>query len=192
MLGVGVGSAALLTLFSPLAANHSAGSLIALRTLIGFVEGVGFPSVYEVWSKWAPPLERSRMAGTSFAGMYVGSVIALSTCGIIAEQMGWEWIFYICGMVGIVWWIMWVSFVRGSPETDPWISADEKTYILSCLKRSDQKKKASSVPWGAIFTSIPFYAIIISHFAENWGVYTMLTQLPTYMKSKIPGVDKKF
>lgn len=56
---------------------------------------------------------RSRMAGTSYAGTYVGSVIALSTCGVIAEQMSWDWIFYIYGIIGIVWWAMWASFVRG-------------------------------------------------------------------------------
>lgn len=71
------------------------------------------------------------------------------------------------------------------PETDPWISDEEKKYILGCLKRDEQNnKKASSVPWARIATSIPFYAIIISHFAENWGLYTMLTQLPTYMNRK--------
>lgn len=71
------------------------------------------------------------------------------------------------------------------PETDPWICDEEKKYILACLRRADDKKAASSVPWLQIATSIPFYAIIISHFAENWGLYTMLTQLPTYMRRKI-------
>ncbi|KAG4075528.1 hypothetical protein HA402_003353 [Bradysia odoriphaga] len=184
LLGVGVGSTAVLTLFSPLAARSSSGAFIALRTIMGVVEGVAFPSIYEVWSKWAPPLERSRMAGTSYAGTYVGSVIALSTCGVIAEQMSWDWIFYIYGLVGIVWWVMWASFVRGRPETDPWISDEEKNYILACLQRAENKK-ASSVPWLAIATSVPFYAIIISHFAENWGLYTMLTQLPTYMNHSL-------
>lgn len=58
LLGVGVGSTAVLTLFSPLAARSSSGAFIALRTIMGVVEGVAFPSIYEVWSKWAPPLER--------------------------------------------------------------------------------------------------------------------------------------
>jgi len=151
---------------------------------MGFVEGVAFPSIYEVWSKWAPPLERSRMAGTSYAGTYVGSVIALSTCGVIAEKMSWDWIFYIYGAVGLLWWALWTAVVRGTPESDPWISDEEKNYILSTLRREEKKMPASSVPWLAIATSIPFYAIIISHFAENWGLYTMLTQLPTYMKSE--------
>ncbi|XP_076068444.1 sialin-like [Oratosquilla oratoria] len=36
------------------------------------------------------------------------------------------------------------------------------------------------VPWRAIFTSMPFYAILVLHFGNNWGFYTLLTEIPTY------------
>lgn len=184
-IGVGIGGTAALTLFCPLAAYSSAGTFIALRSVMGVVEGVAFPSIYEVWSKWAPPLERSRLSGISYAGTYVGSVIALSTCGVIADNMGWEWVFYIYGVFGLVWLMFWAVLVRGSPETDPWISDEERVYIMASLKRDDKKIIVTTVPWKAIFTSVPFYGIVISHFSESWGLFTMLTQLPTYMKSKI-------
>lgn len=32
-----------------------------------------------------------------------------------------------------------------------------------------------------MLTSPPVWAIVAAHFSENWGFYTMLTQLPTYM-----------
>lgn len=38
------------------------------------------------------------------------------------------------------------------------------------------------VPWKSIATSVPFWAIMIAHSCQNWGFYTMLTELPTYMK----------
>lgn len=154
-----------------MAAYSSVGAFIALRTIMGVVEGIAFPSIYELWSKWAPPLERSRLTGIAYAGCYVGSVIALSTCGLIADNLGWEWIFYISGIVGLAWWVCWVSLVRATPpETDPWISDEEKSYILACLKRDDRMVKASNVPWGAIFSSIPVYAIVIAHFTKGWGL----------------------
>lgn len=37
------------------------------------------------------------------------------------------------------------------------------------------------VPWRSIFTSLPVWAIVAAHFSENWGFYTLLTELPTYM-----------
>ena len=37
-------------------------------------------------------------------------------------------------------------------------------------------------PWLRIFSSPPVWGIILAHFANNWGFYSMLTTLPTYMK----------
>jgi ACS family sodium-dependent inorganic phosphate cotransporter len=39
----------------------------------------------------------------------------------------------------------------------------------------------TSLPWKAMLTSKPVWAIIIAHFAENWGFYTLLTGLPMFM-----------
>lgn len=35
-----------------------------------FFQGVTYPACHGIWSKWAPPLERSRLATTSFCGKY--------------------------------------------------------------------------------------------------------------------------
>ena len=33
-----------------------------------------------------------------------------------------------------------------------------------------------------MLTSVPVWAIVVAHFAENWGFYTWLTELPTFVK----------
>ncbi|KPJ21293.1 Vesicular glutamate transporter 1 [Papilio machaon] len=33
-----------------------------------------------------------------------------------------------------------------------------------------------------MLTSPPVWAIVVAHFSENWGFYTLLTFLPTFMK----------
>ena len=43
----------------------------------------------------------------------------------------------------------------------------------------------SRIPWKAIFTSLPVWAIVVAHFTENWGFYTMLTELPSYLKHRL-------
>lgn len=141
--------------------------------------------MHEIWSKWAPPLERSRMGSIQYAGTFVGIVIAMSTCGILSETFGWESVFYVYGVVGCIWYIFWVWIVRESPEKDKHISEEEKRYIMASLKRSQSDPtKPRVIPWKSIFTSTAVWAIAASHFAENWGVYTMLTQLPLFLKCK--------
>lgn len=172
-------------MFSPLAAHGGVGTFVALRVLMGLAEGVTFPCMHEIWSKWAPPLERSRMASIQYAGTFVGMVIAMSTCGIMAEKLGWESVFYVYGGIGCIWYVFWVIIVRESPEKDPYISEEEKLYIMASLKHTANAARAKNIPWKSIFTSSAVWAIAASHFAENWGVYTMLTQLPLFLKCKI-------
>lgn len=182
---MGIFATSILTLFSPLAAHAGFGTFVALRVLMGLAEGVTFPCMHEIWSKWAPPLERSRMASIQYAGTFVGMVIAMSTCGILAQQFGWESVFYVFGGIGCVWYVMWVWIVRESPEKDSHISEEERRYIMASLKHSRSVTKPKNIPWFSIFTSSAVWAIAASHFAENWGVYTMLTQLPLFLKCKI-------
>lgn len=148
-----------MTLFAPLAAKAGFGTFVALRVLMGLAEGVTFPCMHEIWSRWAPPLERSRVGSIQYSGSFVGIVIAMSTCGILTQKLGWESVFYVFGAVGCVWYIFWVIFVRECPEKDPWISEEEKRYILASLKHTKKSTTSRSVPWKSIFTSTAVWAI---------------------------------
>jgi hypothetical protein len=41
------------------------------------------PSISSIWSRWAPPLERSRLAGMASAGSWIGNIIALPLAGYL-------------------------------------------------------------------------------------------------------------
>ena len=42
------------------------------------------------------------------------------------------------------------------------------------------------VPWLHILISPAVWAIVIAHFCNNWGFYTLLTCMPTYFKQALP------
>lgn len=180
VFGCGIGITAVLTLLTPLAAQAGVPALIAVRVIEGIAEGVTFPCIHAVWSRWAPPKERSRMASTAFAGNYAGTVIAMPLSGILAAHFGWESLFYVFGTLGCVWFLAWCWIVREGPEKDHSITPDELRYIQQSLQQKGKERLV--YPWRAIFTSPAVYAICASHFSENWGFYTLLTQLPTFLK----------
>ena len=37
------------------------------------------------------------------------------------------------------------------------------------------------IPFKKIFTSKPFWSVFLMQFGYNWGFYTLLTTLPTYL-----------
>lgn len=135
-------------------------------------------------SKWAPPNERSVLTSIIYAGTALGTVIATLLSGIIAASLGWEWVFYIEGLLCLIWCTAWWLMIEDSPEQQRrFISQEEKNYILKSLGQSGNTEHHNlAVPWGQVLKSIPFLAILVSHFCSNVGWYMMLTQLPTYMK----------
>ncbi|KAL7051890.1 hypothetical protein ACKWTF_004683 [Chironomus riparius] len=185
IFGCGIGVTALLTLITPFAASISIYALVAVRIIEGVFEGMTFPACFHVWSKWAPPMERSRIMGFSMAGLYVGTVVGMPFSGILASTLGWQSIFYVFGAIGVVWFILWLRIVRKSPADDPRLSIAERDYIMTSLGDDLNKNEKIDVPWMKIFTSGSIWAIIIAHFCEAWGFFTMFTQLPTFLKDML-------
>eukprot|EP00096_Caligus_rogercresseyi_P002339 TRINITY_DN14442_c0_g1_i1.p1 TRINITY_DN14442_c0_g1~~TRINITY_DN14442_c0_g1_i1.p1 ORF type:complete len:247 (+),score=35.20 TRINITY_DN14442_c0_g1_i1:91-831(+) len=90
---IGIAATAFLTILTPALTKIGTGFLITTRILEGLFEGMTYPSIHAIWAKWAPPLERSRLAAVAFSGSYVGTVIALPLSGLLAQHVNWESIF---------------------------------------------------------------------------------------------------
>ncbi|KAL4629422.1 sialin-like [Arapaima gigas] len=179
-LGGGVLGTAVLTLFTPLAAQLGVPWLFALRALEGFGEGVTFPAMMAMWARWAPPLERSRLISFSGAGSNFGAFIALPLTGFICHTLGWPAVFYCCGGAGCLWAVFWFLLVSDEPRSHPRISVQERDYITSSIGAQGQAH-GWSLPLLPMLLSVPLWTIIVSQMCSNWSYYTLLTSLPTYM-----------
>lgn len=170
-----------LTLLTPLAASIDWKVLCALRVLQGLSQGFIFPSVHTSLAKWVHPSERGLLATFTYSGTQIGTVLMLAVSGVIAaSSFGWPGIFYISGALGVVWSVAFFIFGSNSPSEYSFITKAERDYIESMPGSSNDKNKA--IPWKEIFTSKPFWALLTSHCAQNWGFWTLLTQIPSYMK----------
>ncbi|XP_055704460.1 vesicular glutamate transporter 1-like [Phlebotomus papatasi] len=182
VLGFGIGATAILTLLTPLATNISITGLVVVRILEGFFEGTTYPAVQSLLSRWAPVYERSRMSSIGYIGNYVGVFVSLPVSGYLTVQFGWESVFYFFGVIGCIWLVMWMCIVRAGPELDPYISEKEKNYIQQSIGEATSERDRMDIPWKALFTSSAVWAIVASNSGETWGTYTLLTQLPTFLK----------
>ncbi|KAG5676921.1 hypothetical protein PVAND_006718 [Polypedilum vanderplanki] len=188
VFGFGIFATAIMGLLTPILCYQGITYLIAARVLQGIFSGLSFPSVNAIYAKWSPPLERSRTASYGISGIYVGTVIANLLSGWLGDTFGWESIFYVFGFATIIWNVVWFAVVRESPEKDPWITTSEKRFIKESLKNQKGQRNIIKPPWKAIFTSGPLYVIAVAHFSYTYGYYTLLTQLPMYMRD-ILGLD---
>ncbi|XP_037049573.1 vesicular glutamate transporter 1-like [Bradysia coprophila] len=181
VFGLGIFAASVLTLLAPIAAHAGLYTLVAVRLMQGMCQGVALPSIQDVWSRWSPPQERSRISTMSYAGTYVGTVIAVSFSRIMASNFVWESTFYVLGGIACVWCICWLIIVKRDPEQDRRISKEELKYIQSSLGLL-QRSGSSTIPWKDIFTSKIVLAICVAQTAAMWGTHTVITVLPTFLR----------
>lgn len=165
--------------------------MCSLRVLSGLCQGVVYPSVHTLLSKWVPASERGPLATYCYVGAEFGTVIMLAISGTLASSvMGWPSIFYFSGVAALLWAILWWWCGSNSPMDNRWITENEKEYILGslavnnkgkdCTKHSETKP---STPWLSIITSIPFLALTLTQAAHMWGYWTLMTKTPAYMKN---------
>jgi len=134
LLCLGIFGTAVLTILTPITAQK--GGLIPLvivRTLKGVFGGFVFPALNELMSYWAPPLERTKLIAIWNSGNHIGTFLTMTLCGLISQFMGWQWIFYLSGMTGILWSVVWTWKVYEDPLKDPNITVEERDYINSSI-----------------------------------------------------------
>ncbi|KAF7638229.1 MFS domain-containing protein [Meloidogyne graminicola] len=176
----------LISIFSPAMARFNVLIFILIRALLGFTQGVIFPAMHSFLSGWAPPLERGILTGISYAGAQIGNMLVMPLSGILCKygiDGGWPSIFYLFGIIGLFWCLIWFLISSDSPQKHKTIKIEEKEYILKSLGKNNkfEIKKNDSIPIYSILTSKPVWAIFIGHFAGDWGSYTMALGIPSFL-----------
>uniref|UniRef100_A0A671LCN4 Vesicular glutamate transporter 1 n=1 Tax=Sinocyclocheilus anshuiensis TaxID=1608454 RepID=A0A671LCN4_9TELE len=185
VFGFAVVATSVLNMMIPTAARIHFGCVIFVRILQGLVEGVSYPACHGIWAKWAPPLERSRLATTAFCGSYAGAVIAMPLAGVLVQYSGWSSVFYVYGSFGICWYLFWILVSYESPAAHPTITPVERKYIEDAIGESAglmNPVTKFNTPWRQFFTSMPVYAIIVANFCRSWTFYLLLISQPAYFE----------
>ncbi|XP_064436727.1 vesicular glutamate transporter 1 isoform X1 [Mirounga angustirostris] len=185
VFGFAIVATSTLNMLIPSAARVHYGCVIFVRILQGLVEGVTYPACHGIWSKWAPPLERSRLATTAFCGSYAGAVVAMPLAGVLVQYSGWSSVFYVYGSFGIFWYLFWLLVSYESPALHPSISEEERKYIEDAIGESAKLMNPVTkfnTPWRRFFTSMPVYAIIVANFCRSWTFYLLLISQPAYFE----------
>ncbi|XP_058815348.1 sialin [Topomyia yanbarensis] len=173
--------ASVLTLVIPLAAYTHYIAVVILRAVLGFFLGASWPAIHPLTAVWIPPMDRSKFISNMMASS-LGAAITMPICGFLIATVGWQSVFYFTGGISLLWSIIWFLVVFETPASHPRISAEERNEIESAIGAVGKTRKPTYVPWKSIFTSAPVWAIILTHGASVFGFFTVVNQLPTYMK----------
>ena len=185
VLGYGVVMWSIFTILTPLAAHNGFFALFIMRVLMGIGEGVTFPAWQSLYARWIPFKERTRAIAFTNSGISIGTIIGYIGTQMIIISLGWEWAFYIFGIVGLVWFIFWNRNISSYPAEHKKISSKELQYISENAPSSEPAKK---IPLKDLLLNKPFLAIVAATFANNWSLFVFLSFLPKFIDNEL-GID---
>jgi len=156
------------------------------RALLGVSEAGNWPGAAKANAEWFPSKERALAQGIFNSGAAIGGIIAVPLVAWLVFFLSWKAVFVIIGLIGLVWLIPWFVIVNAPPTEHPWITDQERDYILSGQKTLDESDSGNDVQEYA-----PSYGEMLSR-KESWGViiasaaidpiwWLFIVWIPTYL-----------
>jgi len=160
-------------------------SLVTARAFLGLGEAGAFPVASRGMQVWFKKSERGRCQGTTHLFSRLAVVITPFVAGPIMVSLGWRWVFYIFGSVGVVWALIFVLYYRNRPEEHHSVNRAELAEIrglnpdgtIKTLSTARQK-----TPWGTILGSPNMWFIALGYCCFFFGTNFYLTWYPTYLR----------
>lgn len=106
-------------------------SLTFFRMMLGLGEAGPWPGTTKSNAEWFPQKERAFAQGLFGAAASIGSILAPIIILMLFIAFGWKLTFIVVGGLGLIWLIPWLIINKATPKEHPWITEEERTYILS-------------------------------------------------------------
>ncbi|GAA6167661.1 MFS transporter [Sessilibacter corallicola] len=114
------------------------------RAILGIAEAGNWPGATKGNAEWFPTKERALAQGIFNSGAAIGGIISIPLIAFLSVYFSWKAIFVLVGLVGLLWLIPWVILVKAPPKTHPWITAEEREYILTGQKNVSVDEKGNA------------------------------------------------
>ncbi len=154
------------------------GLLLVIRFLFGVGEAGAFPNISAVVSRWFPKRERARSMGMAWTASRVGGALTPLLIVPLQQTLGWRAAFFVLGLFGITWAIVWRLFYRDHPSEMPGISPEE----LAVIGETPTVSRSHRLPWRQVFHQPNFWLILLMYHAYCWGSYFYISWMPTYLQ----------
>lgn len=187
-LSIGVWSVA--TTLHALAKSFA--SFAIFRSILGIAEAGNWPGAAKGNAEWFPTKERAFAQGLFNSGAAIGGIISIPLIAFLTVYFSWQMIFVLIGITGFLWLLPWMYLVKSPPKSHPWITDEERRYILDGQKNeqvssgnenteaTSENVLAHKQSWGVIIASAAIDPI--------WWLFVFW--IPIYL-SEVYGMDVK-
>jgi len=155
------------------------------RITLGLGEAGNWPGAVKSNAEWFPVKERAVAQGIFNSGASIGSVIAPPLIALLWAAFGWKVTFMIVGCFGLLWIIPWLIINKAGPKQHPWISDEERDYILAGQHdaKSDVKND-KGLSLRQILSHRESWSVLVSRFFLEPIWWLFVGWMPIYLADK--------
>ncbi|MEP6728656.1 MAG: MFS transporter, partial [Bacteroidota bacterium] len=161
--------------------------LIILRLLIGAFEAPAYPMNNRIVTSWFPEHERASAIAVYTSGQFIGLAFLAPVLTYIQHFAGWKGLFFITGIIGVLWGISWYFFYH-SPAQHKKINETELDYIEKggglLNRKKDESTAYKKFVWKdllVVLSSLKLWGIYIGQFCLGGTMLFFLTWFPKYL-----------
>lgn len=198
-VGTRIGFALSIGVWSIATALHSVArgllSFSIFRSILGIAEAGNWPGATKGNAEWFPTKERALAQGIFNSGAAIGGIIAIPLIAYLSVHFSWNMIFILVGLTGLVWLIPWMILVKSPPKSHPWISDEERQYILSGQQNQDLDQDGDfdegyNPDTSELLSRKQSWGVIIASAAIDPIWWLFVFWIPIYL-SEVYGMDVK-
>lgn len=172
---LGAGAATLLAPAAWLSPAH-----MVIRFSQGLFYGAMLPSAHMLAVNWFPPTLRSSFVSW-YSGIYVGYAAAEVLTLPLISAIGHDPLFYIIGLLIILWFVLWSMIVFSTPDKHPRLSEAEKKEIK--IKTGDTSlASVLELPWRRMLLSRPVWMSVAATFGIQCAQTTINHGIRLYLR----------
>lgn len=138
-------------------------SFSIFRSILGVAEAGNWPGAAKSNADWFPTKERALAQGIFNSGAAIGGIVAIPLIAYLTVYFSWQMVFIVIGLVGLLWLIPWIILVKAPPKSHPWITDEERAYILTGQQVNPQTNCPSDDEYN------PSTSELLSR-KQSWGV----------------------
>ena len=158
------------------------GQLIANRFILGVFEGGVLTCTIVLIRKWFTRKERARANTMFLISIPIASVIANPISGIVLEHFGWQMMFIVEALPGLVWALIWIWAIAEEPKKARWLPEDEKARLMVALAAEQTDTVTSQGHWIKTIWHPAVLLLALYNFAALMAEWGVTFWLPTVLK----------
>ncbi|MBA6341547.1 MFS transporter [Colwellia sp. MB02u-10] len=169
-------------------------SFSIFRAILGVAEAGNWPGAAKSNADWFPTKERALAQGIFNSGAAIGGIIAIPLVAYLTVYFSWQMVFVVIGLVGLLWLIPWIILVKAPPKSHPWITDEERAYILTGQRNIDIDESATEEEYnpstGELLSRKESWGVIIASAAIDPIWWLFVFWIPIYL-NEVYGMDVK-